>query len=240
MGPTLAISVLIGLVIVGIGVLAIALRRREERDAAARGGPDDLARFGRTRDARGEVVKLLDPIPMYMLRRYDVIDAEPLEKIAEEVEPGAKSRRPLLIVAVVAGVAVLAGIALMLMRAGGPSWRDLLSAAANPAILAAVLGGMIAPIVAARQQRIARVRNAMLRHERCPHCGYGLTGVPRGADGATVCPECECAWPLGDVPGPAAASTGALAGGGRGRLVLVAGGLLALMFAGLLAFMLFR
>jgi hypothetical protein len=44
----------------------------------------------------------------------------------------------------------------------------------------------------------------MIRFRRCPHCGYSLQGLPVDpADGATVCPECACAWRLDD-PGLAA------------------------------------
>jgi hypothetical protein len=42
----------------------------------------------------------------------------------------------------------------------------------------------------------------MLKHRRCPHCGYDLRLLPIDSnDGATVCPECGCAWSLdgGDV-----------------------------------------
>jgi transcription initiation factor TFIIIB Brf1 subunit/transcription initiation factor TFIIB len=37
----------------------------------------------------------------------------------------------------------------------------------------------------------------MLKHRRCPHCGYDIRGLPVDPqDGATVCPECGCAWEL--------------------------------------------
>ena len=37
----------------------------------------------------------------------------------------------------------------------------------------------------------------MLQHRRCPHCGYDLRLLPDDcSDGATVCPECGCAWKL--------------------------------------------
>ncbi|MCP3904829.1 MAG: hypothetical protein GY715_14475 [Planctomycetes bacterium] len=237
MTPTIGISVLIGVLIVGIGVVALVLQRREQRDAMAGGGSDGLARLGRTRDANGRVVKLVDPLPMYMLRRYDIIDAEALERIAEELEPGVRQRRPLLIVGVIAVIVVIVAIIFTFSREGGPGWRDLISAIANPAIFAAVVGGAVAPIIAARQKRIQKVRNVMLRHERCPHCGYGLTGVPRADDGATVCPECECAWRLDDVPGSPAGSAGRSAAQQTWMLmilaalgVLLAGGFTAYLF----------
>ena len=39
--------------------------------------------------------------------------------------------------------------------------------------------------------------NVMLQHLRCPHCGYDLRLLPTDPkDGASVCPECGCAWRL--------------------------------------------
>jgi hypothetical protein len=55
----------------------------------------------------------------------------------------------------------------------------------------------------ARRARHKRIRNIMLQHLRCPHCGYDLRLLPTApGDGATVCPECGCAWRL---PPPATA-----------------------------------
>ena len=43
------------------------------------------------------------------------------------------------------------------------------------------------------------VMAAMLKHLRCPHCGYDIRELPVDPkDGATVCPECGCAWKLAD------------------------------------------
>ena len=39
----------------------------------------------------------------------------------------------------------------------------------------------------------------MLKHLRCPHCGYDIRGLPTAPeDVATECPECGCAWRLED------------------------------------------
>jgi len=49
--------------------------------------------------------------------------------------------------------------------------------------------------IGTRQVRFKRIAGVMLRHLRCPHCGYDLRLLPTDpADGATVCPECGCAW----------------------------------------------
>jgi hypothetical protein len=48
-----------------------------------------------------------------------------------------------------------------------------------------------------RRARAKRIHEIMLRHFRCPHCGYDIRGLPVAPeDGATVCPECGCAWQL--------------------------------------------
>ncbi len=51
-----------------------------------------------------------------------------------------------------------------------------------------------------------RVASVMLEHRHCPRCGYDIRSLPADTeDGATVCPECGCAWKLGDADGPDAA-----------------------------------
>ena len=62
-----------------------------------------------------------------------------------------------------------------------------------------VLGELAAEIGSGwpRRKRLRRVCRTMLKHLRCPHCGYDLRLLPvDGADGATVCPECGGAWRL--------------------------------------------
>ncbi len=50
------------------------------------------------------------------------------------------------------------------------------------------------------------VRRFMVKHidtPQCLACGYGLTGVPRSADGVLRCPECTQDWPwLKAIPYP--------------------------------------
>jgi len=54
--------------------------------------------------------------------------------------------------------------------------------------------------IIARRIRSRRVVEIMLEYLRCPHCGYDLRMLLADPqDGATVCPECGCAWKLGDV-----------------------------------------
>ena len=163
---------------------------------------------GRTRDARGRQVKLLDPLLLYVLGRHDVIDRADLEKIAQTLEPGVNRRRKLLL-SLIVGVAGLMLIGLAIAIEGRPAWTDLVGTLTNPAIMAAVVGGAIVPWIVARRERRKKPRRVMLGHRRCPHCGYGLRGLPATEEGTTVCPECACAWRFCDAS--AAAGTGGAA-----------------------------
>lgn len=159
------------------------------------------SRLGRTRDDRGRFVKMIDPIPPYMRRRYDVIDAEALERIAQALEPGVRMRRRLSFLPFLNPVATLALIIAGFAIADSLAAADIIGSLANPGVLVAIVGGLLVPGIITRQERLTRVRSVMLRHRRCPHCGYGLDGLPVCADdGATVCPECACAWTLEEDP----------------------------------------
>lgn len=80
------------------------------------------------------------------------------------------------------------------------------------AILGLALGGMwiYAGIRLTRSFGIDpdTMRKEMLARARCASCGYSLVGVPREADGCTVCPECAAAWRVPDLSarGPAASA----------------------------------
>ena len=68
-----------------------------------------------------------------------------------------------------------------------------------------LLGGCVAFLyllwIGARRTRSRRVVEIMLEHLRCPHCGYDLRMLPTDPhDGATVCPECGCAWRIEAKP----------------------------------------
>lgn len=168
----------------------------------------------RIRDARGRPVSTLDPLRLHLLGRGDVIDAGTLERIAEEIEPGARSRRRLariVLFLVLPAIVVLTfgGIALDISLEGRAAWDDLLATLRSPAMIgpavACLFSAVYFPLIAARQARSRRALAAMLRHRVCPHCGYGLSGVPADpADGATVCPECACAWDLAAAGDPGA------------------------------------
>jgi len=77
---------------------------------------------------------------------------------------------------------------------GGDSWSHLLRRMVPTFYL------FIWPFIVwggTRASRFGKIVPAMLKHHRCPHCGYDIRGLPADeSDGATVCPECGCAWRL--------------------------------------------
>jgi hypothetical protein len=185
------------------------------------------------RDARGREVSQLDPMRLHLLRRPGTIEADVLEQIVEELEPGAARRHPYLILALAATAVLGAGGAMMPIIIGGPgAWRDLMDDVTNPAIyVPSLFVVLFLPwmFVHARRTRCGRVSAVLIKFRRCPHCGYSLRGLPVDpTDGATVCPECACAWRIDDpaiaaraaAPDPTAAGASAPA---RWVLLVVVG-----------------
>ncbi|MCP4591995.1 MAG: zinc ribbon domain-containing protein [bacterium] len=154
-------------------------------------------RAGHVKDARGRSVTTLDPITMNLLRQTDVIPVETLRRLADEIGVGWSRRiRTLFIIAVVCMglfllVTVLGVIADAIRGAGLHVPLPML------VLLPSVWIGPWAIWMGTRAARLKRIRRMMLAHLRCPHCGYDIRGLPTDPqDGATVCPECGCAWRL--------------------------------------------
>jgi hypothetical protein len=156
------------------------------------------ARHGSIEDARGKTVTLLDPYLLRKLGRHDVIPAEPLARIAGEIGLGlARAGRiiflliwPLVLVCLVTAHFVKWGGGLAVHPRELRLWTVLL------VIFAA---NVVVVWTFSRIGRLERVCRIMLKHLRCPHCGYDIRNLPRDPhDGATVCPECGCAWRLRD------------------------------------------
>jgi hypothetical protein len=195
---------------------------------------DDPAKPARTScricDARGREVELLDPMKLHLLRRPGAIESDVLDRIVNEVEPGMARMRPFALYAAVA--CFVLGVAVFLVSVamgGGSAWSDLGSELTNPAVYVSSLAMVVwLPwmVVHQKRKRCGRVSAAMIKFRRCPHCGYSLQGLPVDpSDGATVCPECACAWRLDDptLAARAAVSDGTAAGDpGRIQWILTA------------------
>jgi hypothetical protein len=146
------------------------------------------------KDARGKKVTQLDPVGMYLLRQHDVIEPDVLRAIAQEegLKVTPKERAALII-----GLAgALLVIVLYTHAFFTGDLRDATYAKTSSLLFLCAI-----PLVAwyrMRRARFGQVAAAMLKHLRCPHCGYDLRMLPADpADGATTCPECGCAWRLG-------------------------------------------
>lgn len=149
------------------------------------------------KDVRGRSVTLLDPYSLHLLRRHDVIPAEPLRRIAEEIGSGLpKETRGFLYVFV---PALIFATIVFLIRVGDLtlSGRLIDIFDRHSVLLLSVWPWALFFWLTAKRRRWGRIRRAMLRHLRCPHCGYDMRGLPTAPeDGATICPECGCAWRL--------------------------------------------
>ncbi|MHC4349101.1 MAG: hypothetical protein ACYS15_11295 [Planctomycetota bacterium] len=150
----------------------------------------------RVRDDRGRGVSMLDPGTLQMLRRYDIIDRVALDAISRQIGPGtSRTRRWWFWIFFTLSVA---GMVVVLARGLVIGWSPDMTAQVLRMTIAVCLPlGLFLFWRSARQGRLRRVRCAMLDHCCCPHCGYDLRDLPSDAnDGATICPECGCAWML--------------------------------------------
>jgi len=152
-------------------------------------------RLTHIKDARGRKVTQLDPVEMRLLRRRDVIDPEALRAMAEEIGSGLTDQQRTL--ARVFGIALAIILLVFIIHTVDVCirgrWLEIFDLSR-----VALFNMLFWPIVLwvhARQARFRKIRRVMLAHRYCPHCGYDLRGLPPDEqDGATVCPECGCAW----------------------------------------------
>ncbi len=154
--------------------------------------------MSRGRDERGRLVTQLDPVAMHLLRRHDMIPADTLRAIAETLDPKEVKHRPRAV--------LLAPIWVLAWYAAWFGYFHFLSTWKGWDPILATFGVFyfVFPFAwayvgfrKAKSARHERIRCVMLEYLRCPHCGYDIRGLPVDTrDGATVCPECGCAWKL--------------------------------------------
>jgi len=197
---------------------------------------------GRVADARGRVVSLLDPMPLWVLGRDEPIDRATLDAIVEDLGvPPRAGRRMLWFGLAVTGIALVIvafTLTVEVARGGRAAVHDLVSSLVimAPIGASAIVGGCIVPILAERKKRFEKLERLMLAHGRCPHCGFGIGGVPPAEDGAVVCPECASAW-ASPAGGGAAVAEACRPSRARTLVVLSIVGVLALL-AGVAALLL--
>lgn len=135
----------------------------------------------------------MDPVAMHLLHQHDVIQANVLRAIAREKGVRITRRERASLIVTVVGLLTVAGLFTHSLAvgdfAGGPLARS-----------ASLLFFCLPPWWVwnrLKRSRFGKVAAAMLKYSRCPHCGYDLRLLPTDPeDGATVCPECGCAWRL--------------------------------------------
>ena len=160
---------------------------------------------GRIKDARGRRVTQLDPITLRLRGGMEGIPPDLLQHMCGRI--GTRMTRTelwlfgsprimhwvirLTMVGFGALLVLCVAVAIIRPLALGSTARYLLPLSASLAFLYLLW-------IVARRIRSRRVIEIMLEYLRCPHCGYDLRMLPVDPeDGATVCPECGCAWRLG-------------------------------------------
>jgi hypothetical protein len=169
-------------------------------EAMTDGNPSRKDEAGRIKDARGRLITELDPVVMHLTHRPGIIPPDALHDVAQDIGFGVtKAVRISLIAWIVCSVALVIAVAILVTR--------LSNGAITPRRFALSLVPYCGVFTVfyvfwtgARNARHERIKEVMLRHLRCPHCGYDIRGLPADqADDATVCPECGCAWRLQDA-----------------------------------------
>ena len=169
-----------------------------EVDPMTEAGQTQPPSAGRITDTRGRRVTQLDPVALHLLRRHSVIEADVLRAIANE--KGVKITRAERIPLIVGICGALLVITLFAHALITGDIRDAPYAKSAGLLYLCALPWIM--WYALKKKRFREVAAAMLKYSRCPHCGYDLRMLPTDPrDGATVCPECGCAWKLEDASG---------------------------------------
>ena len=195
-------------------------------------------------DARGRIVSQLDPLVMNLLRRYDTIPAGALREIVKETAPGWAKWSSVVVVGFVL-LAVAAVIFHLYDTTTAPNYRGWGVGTVISCTFQAALALFWPCVIYYQVHRSAlqRVGPAMLKHRRCPHCGYDIRGLPVvSEDRATICPECGCAWRLDDdeIAGRLAAASAELSARHKWLIAAIAVLLVALSLAGLVVYLVKR
>jgi hypothetical protein len=152
---------------------------------------------GRIKDARGRRASQLDPVLLHLRHEHSRIPPGPLRSIARRIGLGMTTANRITMWASIVGlVCLVTGAVILSVRLsnGAISTRRFVGSMVP---LTSTWVALYAFWMGTRGVRFQRTKRVMLEHGFCPHCGYDLNGLCVDAtDGATVCPECGCAWSL--------------------------------------------
>lgn len=144
---------------------------------------------------------MLDPYSLYLFRRHEIIPAEPLAKLAQEIGSGLPPRLRGLVIAfgVVAGIGAVIFVVFCIDMLIHRQWTRIFEKA--PLFTLQLWFWPLIVWVIAKRRRYERIQTVMLKYLRCPHCGNDMRGLPIAPeDNATICPECGHAWHLPQEP----------------------------------------
>ncbi|MHC4141369.1 MAG: hypothetical protein ACYSUF_05615 [Planctomycetota bacterium] len=131
-------------------------------------------RTNHVKDVRGRRVSQLDPVALQLLRRQEPIDADTLEAITSEKGVRITTlERGALILGILSMLALLGFAAALLVQ--GTSWGGIARRLGPTTYL------FVWPFIVwgtLKRRRWGKIPAAMLKHSRCPHCGYDLRGLP--------------------------------------------------------------
>ena len=161
---------------------------------------EDSVIRGRIRDANGRLVVPLDPVKLYLLRRFAVIPRETLRAIALEVDrTWTKMGYGLVAINVILWLACAGGMVSYTLFFSRSRRFDGMLLAIMIVQFAFICGGFLTGWFSAKTKRLPLVRAAFSKFAHCAHCGYDLRGLPAAVGGTTACPECGCAWHVGET-----------------------------------------
>lgn len=156
------------------------------------------ARYRRTiHDARGQRVTQIDPVKLHLLNLPSIIPAATLRAMSDDLMPDARRQR--------LGQIISAGVTCLSIVVGTviyfryfSTWKGFDAVGVSIYLLQAlfILAAPVIAYIVHRAKYAGKIAAVMLEHGHCPHCGYNLRDLPVAEDGATVCPECGCAWEL--------------------------------------------
>ncbi len=148
-------------------------------------------------DATGREVRLLDPHALRLLRRFDIVPAEALTRIAVELSLGLPRWQRLGYLICVA-IFLLCIVFQVVWKLAGRRGIDSVDLVLWPTNLGVFSFGAAKFWQSRRRTRAKEVRGTMLKSRRCTPCGFDIRRLPTSDCGATTCPAFGHVWQLHD------------------------------------------